>query len=120
MVGGIDNVKLSPLNTHKMVLLANYLACILCCSIEDQALAIREEHLGGLIDWYLINNVEGKKALSHKSYLLNRYGRLSINIKQIIQLVIGKNGCNDRMAKFVLVRCLEKTKEVEKLLPNIK
>lgn len=57
MLGGLDNVKLSPPNIHKLIILASYLACIVCCSIEDQALTIREEHIGGLINWYLINNV---------------------------------------------------------------
>lgn len=120
MLGGIDNFKLSSLNTHRLVVLANYLATIASCSVEGEPSAVREELLKGLISWYLINNVDGKKATSNKSHLLNRFGKLSLNIKHILLTVAGKNGSNESHAKFILSACLEKVKEVGRLLPTLK
>lgn len=37
MVVGIDNVKLAPMEVHRLVELANYLACISCCSLAEYA-----------------------------------------------------------------------------------
>jgi hypothetical protein len=109
MVVGIDNVKLSPSSRHRLILIANYLTCIACLSVEEPSYDIKEEHVGGLINWFLVNNVEGKVAVNFKSYLLNRFGRLTLNVRHLINAATKPNISN-HLAKFVLVKCLEKVK----------
>jgi hypothetical protein len=109
MVVGVDNVKLSPLPKHKLILIANYLTCIACVSVESVSYHIKEEHISGLISWFLLNNVESKKAINHKNYLLNRFGKLTLNVIHLI-LTIAKPDASNHLAKFILVTCLNKAK----------
>lgn len=59
------------------------------------------------------------KALSNRSYLLNRFGRLSLNVREIIGQAAGQGGSNISMARFVLATCLQKLQEVDRLAPTL-
>lgn len=119
MVGGLNNVKLASTRTHQYIVFANYLASMVCSSIEEEAEALREEHLASLLSWFLLNNVGTKEIHGQKSYSLVRFAKLSNSIQNIIESQVKKSDPSNKTAKFLLATAFAKFKEIDSLLPNL-
>jgi hypothetical protein len=114
MIGGINNFKLAPAKVQMFVIFANYLASMVCSSGAE----VKEEQLGKLIYWFLVNNLNPKEV-NMKSYALVRFNKLVGNVQKIIESAVNKEEPTGRTAKFLLSTTFAKFKEIDSMLPTL-